>query len=228
MPLQEREALRYVQESLDFGEQFNSSRELAYFSGGGLEDFYAHTSQSIRSQFKRRQASSEAGAEQVHPALQGQMLLLLMWTLEKKIIEYNALNKHVLDMDQAVHENLGLEDSDDDRMLSLHSEPPGLKYDGRPHWSKVLPWFLFWMEEGDELFVVEREIIAEWKENGIHFSPLRSGDRERLDEAGGRLQSAELFQAEASRREWVLHPQAQESLVRPDERLSIVFADGQE
>ncbi len=228
LPLQERDALRYVQESLGFGEQFHSARELAYFSGGSLEDFYAHTSQSIRSQFKRRQVCPGAESEQADPALQAQMILLLLWTLEEKTLEYQALNDHVLTMDQAVHTNLGIEDAEDARILSPAGEPTGLKHEGGPHWSKVLPWFVFWMDEGDALFVMDRDIIDEWKENGVSFSPLDPGDTERLDPAGGQLQSFDLFQAEASRRELLLQSKAQELLGRPDQRIAGFCADRQE
>jgi hypothetical protein len=228
LPLQEREALRYVQESLGFGEQFHSSREIAYFSGGSLEDFYTHTSQSIRSQFKRRQAFSGTESGQADSALQAQMILLLLWTFEEKTLEYQALNDHVQDMDQSVHTSLGIEDAEDAGILPLAGQPPGLKHEGSPHWSKVLPWFLFWMDEGDALFVMDRDIIAEWKENGVSFSPLEPGGRERLDPAGMRLQPFDLFQAEASRRELVLHPKAEELLTRPDQQIAVFFADRQE
>lgn len=228
MPLPEREAQRYVQESLGFGEQFRSSRELAFFSGGSLEDFYAHTSQSIRSQFKRRQTGPGAESEQADPALQAQMILLLLWTLEEKTLEYQTLYDHVLTMDQAVHTNLGIEDAEDAEILSLSGQPPGLKQEGSPHWSKVLPWFLFWMDEGDALFVMDQDIIAEWKEHGVSFSALDPGDTERLDPAGEQLQSFDLFQAEVGRRELLLQSKAQELLVRPDQRMAVFFADRQE
>jgi hypothetical protein len=75
---------------------------------------------------------------------------------------------------------------------------------------------------------MDRDIIAEWKENGVSFSPLEPGGRERLDPAGMRLQPFDLFQAEASRRELVLHPKAEELLTRPDQQIAVFFADRQE
>ncbi len=224
-PLQEREALRYVHESLAFGEQFRSSQELAYFTGRRLDDFYAHTSQSIRWQFKRRQASSEAGPEQMPPALQAQMMLLMVWTLEEKLIEYTKLNERVQDMDQAIRMNLGVEDSEEESVFFLHDERTGMKHDEQPHWSKILPWFLFWMEDGDGLFVLDREIIAQWKEKGLSFTPHRSGNEKGLDGANCLQQPLVLLQAEASGHELVSDPKDRQFLIRPDSRYSIFCAE---
>ncbi len=224
-PLQEREALRYVQESLAFGEQFRSSQELAYFTGRRLDDFYAHTSQSIRCQFKRRQASSEAGPEQMLPALQAQMMLLMIWTLEEKLFEYTKLNERVQDMDQAIQMNLGVEDSGEASVPFLHDERTGMKHDEQPHWSKILPWFLFWMEEGDGLFVLDREIIAQWREKGLSFTPLRSGNENGLDGANCLQQSSVLLQAEAIGHELVPDPKDRQFLNRLDTRYSIFCAE---
>ena len=196
LPLEERAATRYTQESLRFGEQFRTSSELAYFSAGKLEDFYSQTSQSIRTQFSRRESS--AGADSPTPALRGQMMLLLLWTLEEKVIEYLRLSEQFQEMGQAFQASLGLEEPDEEARPPLPEKETRGTPHPLPHWTKILPWFVYWMRDGDGLFIRDRDIVREWRERGLSLQPVRDGGADPGFDPRG---VADLYRAEVTGRD---------------------------
>lgn len=176
--LDEHQAERYIQESLGFGEQFTSPADLAYFARASCNDFYANTSAAIRSEFSRSLRTAKGGMEreQIDPHLKGQMILLLVWTFEKKIHEFCSIHDKNLDLGHRLQTSLGLDEEKPPAFpLDPHSTRERPQDEVLP-WSKVLPWFLLFMTATDRLFVRDRQIIADWLEAGVAFSPLEPGE----------------------------------------------------
>lgn len=227
-PLQPSEASRYIAQSLVFGEQFSSISELAYVSHSAPEDFYSKTSQALRSEFRRSFPEIDAKAEQQenNPFLQGQMMLLLLWCLEETLMDCKRLNDQFQNMGRLLHSSLGLSDIRPFAEYDLDLlENQDVDRVNLLQWTKILPWFLLCLGEGDGLFVLEPAILAEWKENGLTFNSESTVQGSRGDSQIELPQTMTMSRAEAQG--WQLALCAKESQTRPwlNKHYTVFFAE---
>ena len=223
LPLPEAEARRYIRESLGFGEQFSSPADLAFFAGGGLEDFYSQTSAAIRSEFSGKMAAAD-GAAQPNTRelfLTGQMMLLLAWTLEEKNLELKNLGDRTRNLGRQFRTNLGLDDEERRDPMGLQNALNGLENDFLA-WSRLLPWFLLWMTDADCLFVQDRAILDEWQEAGLAFSPLEKAKMPGLGFDSEEISGLSLQKTEASGLQLALTPAGKKDRPWLEKKYSVI------
>jgi len=112
-------------------------------------------------------------------ALKGQMTLLLAWQLEETISEMENLEMGYQDQWETFGRILGLEEIDHEELKELQnldqiSEKEDL-IQVYP-WTKVIPWFLFFLNPEDYLVVNLDQIKLEWQDNGVDFSEVSFQD----------------------------------------------------
>jgi hypothetical protein len=183
LPLDHRQAARFLSESLGFGERFQKPSDLNYFASAGLEDYYSGTSLSIQSEFKRAAGLSGGAEPNGHGAkqrrLQAQMSLLLAWRFEESLVEYRQLRQGVSQTWRQLQQTIGLEGDS-----APFAGGPGMQ---EPHeansssslpWPRLLPWFLVFLHPDDGLAVVDQTVMSEWEEAGLSGQPLSREDCE--------------------------------------------------
>jgi len=175
LKITEKDALRYLENSLNFGEQFQDPKEISYLLGADYEDFYQETSMEIRSLLEGSDMDSEISEKDnsYEYLKKAQMALLLSWALEERLKEYKDLQQGVNDQWENLLQDLGVESEEDSYLPGLDSGSQTLYLQRELDWLKILPWFLFFA--GDwSLFVEDSQIIEQWKEHGLlaeRFSP---------------------------------------------------------
>ncbi len=170
--LNEKDALKYVQDCLSFGEQFRDPKDISYLLAANLERFEQETSTQIKSMLTRSNEGFQISEEEENKQVfsQAQMALLLAWTFEERLLEYKKLQQGINDQWENLFQELGVEDeagvhlpgSDvgfSKELLSMHRELD---------WLQILPWFLLFAGEFG-LFVLDSEIRKQWEEQGLVF-----------------------------------------------------------
>ena len=224
LPLSEDEARRYIRESLGFGEHVSSPADLAFFAGGGQEDFYSQTSAAIRSEFSGKMAAADSGAqpETRELFLKGQMMLLLAWTLEEKDLELKSLRDRTRNLERQFRTSLGLDEEERlDLPMGQQNALNGLENDFMV-WSRLLPWFLLWMTDADCLFVQDRAILDEWQEAGLAFSPLEKAEMLGLGFDSEEISDLSLQKTEASGLQLALTPAGKKDRPWLEKRYSVI------
>ena len=163
--LSAQEARSYLNECLRFGEQFKKPSDMAYFGLKGFEDFYADTTLAIKSELlglKEQKKSDQRFLE----LKRAQMLLLLRYALEERLIELGQIDEKLKKSWQKFEEVLGVEKDDEDilaratfqahSMCSTGSSPMNVEAD--QGWEKLLHPFALFLPENGKLMVVEQKI----------------------------------------------------------------------
>ena len=177
LPISEKDAQRYVDKCLSFGEQFRDPKEISYLLGSDLQDFNRETTTQIKSLLSGSGYGSHGpGKEGEDNFLNAQMALLLSWTLEEKLMEYKDLQQGVDDQWKGLLQDLGVDGEEEDAYL------PGIKsissnelrnLQRELDWVKVLPWFLVFARDLG-LFVLDTQIREQWEEYGLVFEQFSS------------------------------------------------------
>lgn len=123
LPLNPKAAMAFVEESLRFGEQFGSAKDLAYFASGCIENFFDQTSMAIRTELRSRLEGREAPRETAARA-RAQGMLLLGHSLEQRTLEAIRHQNGARDGHLKLAEALGFseEDREDLREFGLGRE----------------------------------------------------------------------------------------------------------
>lgn len=227
LPLSPKEAGRYVQEALDFGERFKNPKDLAHLGAAPPDDFYAESGLSLKSELGQAVFSEPRGRERRESTalLQGQMTLLLAWVLEERILELQDLGEEVREGWNGLRSSLGLEDEEERALASGRLDDLFASDSGAlTAWPGLLPWFLLFLPRQGQLLVSHPEIKTQWEEWGIEWTELRPGSRsgEVLSEAlPGRIMTARAPG-------WRLCLAKRPDPERPwlDEEVSVAFTEG--
>jgi hypothetical protein len=180
LPLSPKEAGRYVQEALDFGERFKNPKDLAHLGAAPQDDFYSESGLSLKSELGQAVFSGPGGPEgrSAKPALQGQMTLLLARVLEERVLELKGLGEAVREGWNGLRSSLGLEDEQERVLPSARLDDLFAADSGAfTAWPGLLPWFLLFLPRQGQLLVSHHEIKTEWEEWGIEWTELPPGSR---------------------------------------------------
>lgn len=178
LPFSKSEAKKFLQESMGFGEQFSRPRDLSYFLAGPWEDHFSETTMGIKKDYSISFEDKKQD-NQAQYALKGQMTLLLAWQLEETISEMENLETGYQNQWETFGRILGLEEIDHEELKdSQNFDQVSEKEDLIQvyPWTKVLPWFLFFLNQKDYLVVNLEQIKLEWQDNGVDFSEVSSQD----------------------------------------------------
>lgn len=176
LPMSEQESLKYARRVNEFAAQFRDPKELAAInSGSGKVPFYQDTVQALGDELKSYiQPKSEAKTDAQRVKLQGQMNLIMAWIIEEQALELCGLGDTFEAFQQAMKQTLGVDRSS--RMAPAADQSMANQEYMLVHWSKVLPWFLLFMDADDALFVQESEVMADWQERGLDLQPAQPDD----------------------------------------------------
>jgi hypothetical protein len=172
LPLDRQQAMRYVQEALSFGERFQDHKELEYLRAAGLEDFFTGTSSSLSDELERRIRDQDGETEELERRKRGQMVLLLSWMWEEKLLETRSGEREYQAMMSELRENLGIEDSETEDQLGLGDLSGSLGTQDPSRWSGLMPWFLLFLPPDGVLYIRDRGIQEELRENGMQTAEL--------------------------------------------------------
>lgn len=178
LPLPPRDARKYVEESLRFGGQFASPAELAFFAKTRMEDFYSGSVHEIRSELTSRIKTESLPGKCDAARLKGQMLLLLNWAFEERLLELARLEERVHSGWEQFDTSLGIEPDEADIELPLWSKAKSSHFSDDLPWARLVPAFLSLLPEETLLFVGVEEVIQAWKEAGIKFQAVDSNENE--------------------------------------------------
>lgn len=167
MPLDRKEAERYVNEALSFGERFQDHKELEYLRAAGLEDFFSGTSSSLSDELERRlkTGDGEAGGTDEEQRKRGQMVLLLNWMLEEHALQARKGERQYNEMMNKLRDSLGLEDSSEWQSLGFRDPSVNMEEGEASRWSGLMPWFLLFLPGDGILFVEDGAIQTELRQN---------------------------------------------------------------
>jgi len=176
LPMSEQESLRYARKVNEFAAQFRDPKELAAIkSGSGQIPFYQDTVQALGDEMKAyMQPKSEAKTDEQRFMLQGQMNLIMAWIIEEQALDLCGLGDAFEAFQLAMDQTLGVEEGS--RTPPAADQGTANQEHMLVHWTKLLPWFLFFMGSDDALFVQESEVMADWQERGLEFEPARPED----------------------------------------------------
>jgi len=181
LPMDSQTATALIRDCISFGEQFKDPGEMAYFGAMTPDDFYEGSSMSIQAQLSRRFADNQGSREErekMEAISRAQFVLLLAWFFEERVLELQGLEKGVKERWESIDDTLGADDEDrvEGRVLdlgSLESHTGGVS-DGSSiqlHWQRVIESLPAFIPEGTVLVCADEEIIAQWNEMEIPFSP---------------------------------------------------------
>mgnify|MGYP006896935082 CR=1 FL=1 len=197
LPLDRKEAARYVNEALSFGQRFQDHKDLEYLRAAGLEDFFSGTSSSLSDELERRLKAGDGGAVEAdeEQRKRGQMVLLLNWMLEDHALQARKGERQYNTMMSDLRETLGLEDSKEWHDLGFRDLSLNMEEGGASRWSGLMPWFLLFLPDGGYLFVQDKAIQAELRENCAETVSLTeaSGQEELKRFAGERGMSGDIL-----------------------------------
>jgi len=173
LPLDQRQASRYVQEALSFGEQFQDHKELEYLRAAGLDDFFSGTSSSLGDELQRRLREQNGGGEGPERELRkrGQMVLLLNWMREDKLLEVQSGERQYQAVMSELRETLGMEESGNANQAVSRDVPGGSGGRDPSRWSGLMPWFLLFLPADGVLYIEDGAIQGELRENGMETVP---------------------------------------------------------
>ncbi len=163
-PLTPKEAKKYTEELLRYGEFFKDPKEIQQNFLLQLFERDTEKPSQIKSHIKKINTSPK---ETNYPLI-AQTTLLLEWTMEEKIIELEKIEREIGEDMKKLKEILG----DSSVTEAANTKEIFVKYhiDTLLPYEKLLPWFFFIMEEGDVLFTDIKELYERWTEFGISFS----------------------------------------------------------
>ncbi len=175
LPLDPRSARAFVEESLRFGEQFPTIKDLSYYAVGRHENCFDQTSMAIRSELRARIEGVSKASDSTTTA---QSLLLLAYSLEQRILETDACLKGVQGGHAKLVTALGFseEDLEDLREMGLrdaediHQEPAPLA----SAWRNVLEAMLM-LTGCVEYYTDDPHVLADLEELGLLGSGCDSG-----------------------------------------------------
>ncbi|MCF8086095.1 MAG: hypothetical protein K9J48_04305 [Desulfohalobiaceae bacterium] len=173
LPLDRRQASRYVQEALSFGEQFQDYKDLEYVRAAGLNDFFSGTSSSLSDELERRlrEHSGERDNPEEERKRRGQMVLLLHWMWEDKLLEVQSGERKYREVMSELRENLGMEESENSDGYGSRDLSGGLAGQDPSRWSGLMPWFLLFLPADGILYIEDEAIQEELRENGMEPVP---------------------------------------------------------
>ncbi len=173
LPLDRRSASRYMQEALSFGERFQDHKELEYLRAAGLEDFFSGTSSSLSDELQRRLGKSDRMEDPERQRTErGQMVLLLSWMLEEKLLEARSGERQYSELVDELRTSLGMEDGKGGDPLDFTELSGALKGPDSSSWPGLMPWFLLFLPEDGILYIDDGAIQASLAENGVETVPV--------------------------------------------------------
>jgi hypothetical protein len=168
---EDRLALKFLEDSLQFGEQFKHASDAAYFRAGSMENFFSGSVQEIKSQLL---SPSSDGSEELKKKLtDAQLLLLLGYHFEAQMLELGALQHKINASVQEFEENLGMSGEDHaglgvrwgaGREGSLEPLPMD--------WQRLVIPFLWFVPPKAALVVSDPLILAAIQEQGVDMPPV--------------------------------------------------------
>ncbi|WP_457572136.1 hypothetical protein [Desulfovulcanus sp.] len=164
--LTQREAKAYVNECLKFGEQFKKASDMAYFGLKGFEDFYTDTTLSIKSELTG--SGENKKDERFYEIKKAQMLLLLGYALEERIIDLVQIDEKLKESWQKFEQVLGVEKDDEDILAKITFSTPIVSQVNK-EWEKLLYPFALFLPENGKLMVADREVQEGLAEMGVKW-----------------------------------------------------------
>ncbi len=176
LPLDPRAAKAFVEESVRFGEQFGSIKDISYFTAGRMENFFDQTSMAIRTELRTRLEETGPIQEQAFRA-RAQGLLLLAHELEERHLEAVSHQRGARGGHLKLVAALGLSDEDleDMRELGLRDEGEG-EAEPAPlssSWRMVFEAMLL-LADGAAFYTDDPHVLADLEDRGL-MAPADSG-----------------------------------------------------
>jgi len=167
-PLDPRQASRHLADFYRFGEQFNTPRDMGYYTVNGLEDFYSESTMAIKSELTGGTPSKEDA--QKDRALKMQSMLLLGYALEERLLDIEQFGVEIDDAWKKFEKNLGL--NAEDKQFVFPNDPDSLNFlSAKVEWKKLIAPFAYFMESGQKLLIWDDNIITGIKAN-LHTDNL--------------------------------------------------------
>jgi hypothetical protein len=169
LPMDERSARAFVQESLRFGEQFPNIKDLSYHAVGKQENCFDQTSMAIRSELRARIEGVRTENDSASRA-RAQSLLLLAYSLEQRVLEADACQEGVQSGHARLATALGFSEDDLEEMremglqeeLEIPQEPTPLA----SAWRNVFEAMLLLTGCAD-YYTDDSQVLADLEEQGL-------------------------------------------------------------
>ncbi len=178
LPLSEKESLVYARKVGDFATQFQNPRELSGLGAlGGQAPFYQETVQALRQDLKAhlQGGGQEQKVRNTRLRLQAQMNLIMAWMIEEQAADLHGLGRRLEAFQRSMDECLGLEDEARQApWLDMTSGEQTASY--LVPWTKLVPWFVFFLGPQDALVIADPEIREQGEEKGLAFQTTRPAD----------------------------------------------------
>ena len=201
LPLSPAQARRYLQDAFEFGDRFQHSGDMAFFSAGGGDEIFSLPDPGLRAELAELSrmadgqsaapdSKTEAAAGKAQSPLKSQMALLLAWTLEEKILELAELADTLAASSRRFDAALGLDEEEapddaddvapdfaDVAAIAGVGDPAGLAED---HETAVASFplgrsvehLLTFLPADGRLFAVEPRLRAAWETSGAVLAPV--------------------------------------------------------
>lgn len=151
-----------------FGEQFTNPKDMEYYAVKGFEDFYSETTMAIKSELTGGGRTEED--KQKEKCLQMQLMLLLGFALEERILDMARLEEKTAQVRKKFEHSLGLEDEDREFDLFPRSDPAGYLNQSMK-WERLFPSFAYFLPPEMPLLLWDGRIIREIKSRALNSEP---------------------------------------------------------
>lgn len=175
LPLDPATARALVQESVRYGEQFRSPGDLAAVSLQEAMKDDSESGPSLAAELSRRIAGSAGPDPGRQTAAQAQMVLLLAWFYEERLLELAGLEQGLHATWRRFGESLGLSGEDgehEERELVQGLGSPGSTagIPGLP-WALILETLARFLPEDAAVLTAAGEPVEAWRERGLPLIP---------------------------------------------------------
>ncbi|WP_028574503.1 hypothetical protein [Desulfonatronovibrio hydrogenovorans] len=171
--LSPKEANFFLNQSIQFGEQFKKPSDMAYLGVKNNDDFYSDTSLALRWQI----STYDQDKNHTQPSqelLQAQQMLILEYVFEERVADLRLLDRDLGETWKKFDQDLGIEREDGDFAYIDRDPVSGLSTSA--DWKKLLWAFAMLLPRSVFLLVHDPETASELEEAGLSWREVDHRD----------------------------------------------------
>ena len=165
-PLNTKEANQYLRDFLTYGDFFENPKEIKHHFIMQLFNIDTEKPSALKGLIKK----DKKNAQETDYYLVAQLTLLLLWTMEEKMLELQKIDFEIEENLQKLKETIGdslVIDNVEDKSKRSHLLS---QINTLLPYEKLLPWFFLIINKDDILITNVQDLYEMWVDFGIKFS----------------------------------------------------------
>ncbi len=167
LELDQEQALSFLEQCRQYGENFKRPSDIAHMVKLQEEDFYTGSKQSIQYELSTYDHRQKSGEHEKLELLQAQKYLLLNCALEERLMELGRIDNDLSRAWSSFDNSLGF-DEDEERFQDMQRQSisPGIN---TGHWKKLMCAFAAFLPEDGYLLIHDDDLYLELEEYGASW-----------------------------------------------------------